>query len=121
MVELKLQLGYSPRRLEDFQSALLKQPEVQNCLRLEPQVRENTFFVNIEGRIDSRGHILETRVPDGSQSLSKCLETAAQTVKLGRGKTGPFKLKLIRTGTSVPNFAQQPGILLDLRPPKKWE
>jgi hypothetical protein len=120
-VYLEAQIAYAPRRFAEMESGILNHKGVQNCLRVAPDIREESFSVGLEGHLSYTGSIEAFRAKTPTESLRNCLTEAFKTINLQRGRMGPFKLQVVRGKPPEDDGKKPKGILLELSTLKKWE
>jgi hypothetical protein len=119
-IELNVATVYSPRRYNELESTIMLDSGVQECLRSALVLDSSELRIVIEGRIGYTGDTSEVHVETvrESQSLKTCLEAQIGTLKHGRGLHGPFKMQIHHGQLPA---AGGKGLLLDLKPVKKFE
>jgi hypothetical protein len=91
--EVFVLVEYAPRRPEEVELGVLNSG-MKACLLAFFNENKAPSFVTFEGKIDYRGELQDLEFEGPEQSLVNCLKTSSNTVRLGRGKTGPFKMSL---------------------------
>ncbi len=120
-VALEAQVAYAPRRFQEMESSVLLSSKVQDCLRGAPDIREAAFVVGLEGILTFQGAVEQFNPSTPTESLGTCLTHAIKSVSFGRGKTGPFKMQVMRSKPPADPSKKPKGVLLDLTTVKKWE
>ncbi len=117
-VEIGVVTAYAPRRAQELESAFLLNLEVQECLRgFFKEAGEGTS-IGIEGYLNNQGAVNDLAVDLTSAESKGCFEKSAKLIELGRGRSGPFKMRILRApiaGQKVKTF------LLELDEVKKLE
>lgn len=120
LVSIQVDVAYASRRSEDLEQAVLLNAGVQSCLRLAIKPEQADFSVGVEAQITKLGRVLKPSATTPDAAFKGCLESQLGSLDLGKGKAGPFKLRILRSPDPV--VGQKPkGILLDLKPLRKFE
>jgi len=117
-VEIDSVVAYCPRRSQELADAILLNPKVHACLRMDPGVRDPQFAVGVEGQLDYKGLVENVQVMSASETLRDCLRKQLPAIHFGRGRSGPFKMQIIRAQDTG---KKSKAVLLDLSEVKKWE
>ena len=120
-VPLEVQVAYSPRRAKDIEAQTLADLRVQQCLRSAPDIRETDFLVAFEGTLNHVGQMGTVVVTASNTGLKECLTKFLPLVAYGRGRSGPFQIRITRSKPPETPESGPVGFLLDLTSPKKWE
>lgn len=120
-VPLEVQVAYSPRRAKEIEASTLADLRVQQCLRSAPDIREADFSVSLEGTLNYIGQIGPVDVTASNPGLKDCLTKFLPSVAYGRGRSGPFQMRITRSKPPETPESKPKGFLLDLTSPKKWE
>lgn len=112
---LEIEDSNSPRPIAD---QVFGDPFVQGCLRNALLSSGDDFSVIVSGLLSPKGAVTHVKVEHQNDSLRDCLAPAVTNLKLGRGKSGPFKIEISRSRVTPP-----PGKTyeLDLNGPKKFQ
>jgi hypothetical protein len=94
---------------------------IQDCLRSAANIRENSFQAGLEGHLNSRGEVDNVLVKSETADLKGCLEKNLGKVAYGRGRLGPFKMRIQRVKPPEDPSQEPKGVLLELTTVKKWE
>lgn len=118
VVELFSEVAYGPRRITEIDAGLSLNPKIQGCFRSQSGTGQAPVTVTIDGKITYGGEVDEARVRGGDKGLEKCLLEALTTVRLGRGRIGPFKMLL---STERDRLKGGKGLILEPSPVRKFE
>lgn len=117
-LELFSEVAYGPRRMTEIDSGLSLNPKVQDCFRKPSGTVHVPVTVTVDGKITYGGEIEGAQVRGSDPGLEKCLLEALKTVRLGRGRIGPFKMRL---STERDRLKGGKGLILEPAPVRKFE
>jgi hypothetical protein len=94
---------------------------VQSCLRQDLRENHGPFRVVIHGRLTRGGEIERPKITADRLQLESCLQDKLKEIRLGRGQSGAFELKIEKTADGAPGAAPGKTLLLNLEEAKKLE
>lgn len=115
--EVFVLVDFGPRRPQEIELGVVNSG-IKTCLLSFMAEGKAPTAVSFEGKIDHRGELQLLDFEGSEKPLVDCMKTASATVKLGRGKIGPFKMS-IATGPDLIKGSK--GMLIAPSEVKKFE
>ena len=101
--EFQAVVAYSPRRATELVDGILSSPNIQNCLKAEPEAQRSDFNATLEGYLDYKG-VMDSVNLAGPAGLRACLSHELGRLPFGRGRAGPFKMQLMQKKPLLPDL-----------------
>lgn len=118
LIELETVVLQTPPQAQELESAIVTNPEIQECLRAALKNNPIEFSLGIEGNLSTSGAIQGARADTPSAPLQDCVQRATNHIQMGQNGGGAFKMRISRPG---PGGSKAKTFLLDATEVKKFQ